>query len=90
MCDTLGLYARSAEDLQLLMKVFAIEDDVKPTNITIKGSKFGFARTHVWSKASPALLQIWEDAKKYLTEAGAEVEEVEFPAVFDNMGEWHR
>lgn len=90
MCDTLGLYARSIADLQLLLDVFAVQDDKQPADVTLKNSKFAFARTHVWPKASPALKAIWEDAKRYLTEAGAQVEEIEFPAVFNNLGEWHR
>lgn len=90
MCDTLGLYARSTADLQLLLDVFAVQDDAQPADVVIKGSKFAFAKTHVWPKASPALQGVWEDAKRYLTEAGAEVEEIQFPAVFDNLGEWHR
>ena len=91
ICDTLGLYARTASDLQLLLDVFRLEDDEPPQPMNgLKGCKIGFTRTHVWPKASPALHKVWDDAKAALANAGAEVEEVELPKVFENMGEWHR
>lgn len=90
MCDTLGLYARSVEDLQLLLEVFDVQDDTKPTVPSLKDCKFGFVKTHVWPKASPTLQDIWEKAKQLLQDAGATIEEVELPAVFENLGEWHR
>lgn len=91
ICDTLGLYARTAEDLQLLLDVFRLEDDEPVKSMQgLQGCKFGFVKTHVWPKATPALHGIWENAKSALTKVGAEVEEVELPKIFENMGEWHR
>ncbi|WRT68115.1 uncharacterized protein IL334_005090 [Kwoniella shivajii] len=91
-CDTVGLYSRSIEDLELLCEIFNLVDDNPPpsTPLSLAGAKFGFVKTHVWSKAEPSVIDIWGKAKEFLTEAGAEVEEVELPKVFDNMTTWHR
>lgn len=91
-CDTVGLYSRSVDDLDLLCDVFRLKDDIPPPTIPleIKGAKIGFVRTHVWSKAEPSLHKAWEDAKELLKAAGAEVEEVTLPSAFDGLPEWHR
>lgn len=93
-CDTLGLYARSAEDLELLAGVFALEDDVKPepTPLPLKGAKFGFLKTPVWTrdnKAGPGLVAAWDRAAKLLEEQGAIVEHIELPESFDKLAQWH-
>lgn len=71
--------------------MFRLEDDepVKPLN-SLEGCRFGFTKTHVWPKATPALQKIWEDAKQALIADGAEVEEVDLPKEFEKLGEWHR
>ncbi|WVR08414.1 hypothetical protein IAU60_005469 [Kwoniella sp. DSM 27419] len=91
-CDTVGLYARSVADLELLCDVFRLKDDVTPppAPLDLSGAKFGLVKTYQWHKATPALHAVWDQAKSLLTAAGAEVEEVELPEVFDNMGRWHR
>ncbi|WWD19947.1 hypothetical protein CI109_104420 [Kwoniella shandongensis] len=91
-CDTLGLYARDVSDLDLLADVFKLKDDVPPpsTPLDLTKAKFGFVRTYVWPKAQPAVTSAWEKAKELLVAAGAEVEEVDLPSEFDNLGVWHR
>jgi len=80
------------EDLVLLTKVFQLKDDTPPPahSLQLTSAKFGFVKTHEWPKAKPAVVSTWEQAKKLLMEAGAEVEEVDLPAEFNDMGEWHR
>ena len=56
----------------------------------LSGAKFGFVKTHQWPKAKPAVVSAWDKAKELLIKAGAEVEDVDLPADFDEMGEWHR
>lgn len=91
-CDTLGLYARSADDLQLLAKVFQLADDETPptTPFKIAGSKIAFCKTHVWHKAGPGTKNAWEKAKKILESKGAKVEEIELPSEFEKITAWHR
>lgn len=90
-CDTLGLYARSVEDLQLLAEVFQLADDepIPSSPFKIQGSKIAFVKTHVWPKAGPGTKNAWEKAKKLLEGKGASVEEVELPADFEKIKDWH-
>lgn len=90
-CDTLGLYARSVEDLQLLANVFQLADDesIPSQPFEIKGSKIAFVKTHVWPKAGPGGKGAWEKAKTLLEGKGAKVEEVELPAEFEKIADWH-
>ncbi|KAI1374313.1 amidase [Hypoxylon crocopeplum] len=89
--DTIGFFARSVEDLQLLADVFALEDDV-PLNddFSVKGSKFAVLKTVVWPHAGPGTVAALEAGAKLLRDHGAEVEEVQLPPEFDNIPEWHR
>ena len=90
-CDTLGLYARSVEDLELLGKVFQLADDepVGEKPFEIKGAKIAFAKTHVWPKAGPGVHAAWGKAKKLLVTQGAVVEEIELPEEFEKITDWH-
>lgn len=89
--DTLGLYARSAEDLQLLADVFAIHDDEVPKDeFSVAGSKFAVCRTMMWSSAGPGTIDAIQKAIELLRQYGAEVEELEFPADLADLPQWHR
>uniref|UniRef100_A0A8H7K612 Amidase domain-containing protein n=1 Tax=Bionectria ochroleuca TaxID=29856 RepID=A0A8H7K612_BIOOC len=90
--DTIGFFARSADDLELLAKVFALEDDAPSeveTTVPIQGAKFAFVRTVVWPEAGPGTLVGMDLAARLLREHGAEVEVVELPPEFDEMPRWH-
>lgn len=80
------------DDLVLLAELFRLKDDtpVPTAPLQLSKAKFGFVKTHVWPKAKPAVIAAWDKAKELLVDAGAEVEEVDLPAEFDNMGTWHR
>lgn len=84
--------ARSTADLELLSETFRLVDDQPPlpTPLDLSQCSFGFVKTHVWSKASPAVIEVWDRAKRLLVEAGAQVEEVDLPEEFDKLGVWHR
>lgn len=89
--DTLGFYARSVEDLELLSTVFGIKDDQdpKPLENGVKGLKIAFLKTMLWEHAGPGTQKAWEHGKKSLTDAGAEVEDLEFPVEFAGLPDWH-
>ncbi|KAI1798735.1 amidase signature enzyme [Daldinia bambusicola] len=88
--DTVGLFARSVQDLQLLADVFALRDDTPPeAGFSIRGAKFALAKTMVWSQAGPGTVAALEAGGKLLRDHGAEVEEIELPPEFDGMPEWH-
>ncbi|CZR50435.1 related to glu/asp-tRNA amidotransferase subunit A [Phialocephala subalpina] len=90
-CDTLGLYARSVADLQLLAKVFQLQDDtpIPESLFKIEGSKIAFVRTSVWPKAGPGTQNAWSKAKELLSAKGASVEEIKLPEEFSKIKGWH-
>ncbi|KAJ5901926.1 amidase [Penicillium taxi] len=88
--DTLGLYARSIEDLQLLADVFHLEDDDVPDeNFDIAKAKFAVCKTMMWSSAGPGTEAAMSKAVQLLRDHGAEVEEIEFSPELQKLPEWH-
>ncbi|KAI6083966.1 glutamyl-tRNA amidotransferase subunit A [Hypoxylon rubiginosum] len=90
--DTIGFFARSVEDLQLLSDVFSLEDDAPATSddFSVQGAKFALIKTVVWPQAGPGTIVALEAGAKLLRDQGAEVDEIELPPEFDNLPEWHR
>jgi NCS1 family nucleobase:cation symporter-1 len=88
--DTLGLYARSVADLELLADVFAIHDDSPaPTEFSVKGAKFAFLKTMVWPHIGPGGSAAMDKAVSLLRTHGAEVEEIELPEHLNELPAWH-
>ncbi|OJJ83164.1 amidase [Aspergillus glaucus CBS 516.65] len=88
--DTLGLFARSVEDLGLLANVFGLEDDeAPPTRFLMKGAKFAVCRTPIWEKAGPGTRAALEKAVALLKVHGAQVDEVDLGSDFRNLPQWH-
>ncbi|KAF7552880.1 hypothetical protein G7Z17_g4049 [Cylindrodendrum hubeiense] len=72
--DTLGLYARSVADLELLADVFALEDDEPAdSSFTIKGANFAVYKTMIWPQAGPGLQAAMDKAVVLLKAHGANV-----------------
>ena len=90
-CDTLGLYARSIEDLELLTSAFQLADDepISSEPFKLKGANVAFCKTHVWPKAGPGTQSAFEKGQAILEKHGAHVEEIELPSDFSNLEEWH-
>lgn len=89
--DTLGLYARSAADLDLLADVFALRDDVEPTEpFQIKGAKFAVCKTMIWDQAGPGTVAAMERAKQLLQEEGAEVDDLTLPESLNDLPKWYK
>lgn len=93
--DTLGLYTRSVEDLELLADVFALRDDEALFQQTggqfeLQSAKFGVMKTMNWgANVQPATVEAIETAVKLLKAHGAEVEEVELPDDLHELPYWH-
>ncbi|KAI2481721.1 Glutamyl-tRNA amidotransferase protein [Pyrenophora tritici-repentis] len=88
--DTLGLYARSVADLEMLADTFAIHDDASPpTDFTLKGAKFAFLKTMVWPEVGPGTTAALNKAVSLLHAHGAEVEEISFPEDLNELPAWH-
>lgn len=89
--DTLGFYARSVNDLELLADAFALSDDESPVRgFTIKSAKFAFLKTMVWPNVGPGTSAALENAVALLRERGAEVEEISLPESLNDLPDWHR
>ncbi|KAF4854175.1 Glutamyl-tRNA(Gln) amidotransferase subunit A [Colletotrichum siamense] len=88
--DTLGLFARSVEDLQLLADVFALADDEAPTEtFEVKGAKIALLKTMVWPHVGPGTEAALAKGVELLKAHGAEVQEIEFAAELEGLPEWH-
>ncbi|KAK8855834.1 amidase signature enzyme [Apiospora arundinis] len=91
--DTLGLYARSVDDLELLADVFALHDDALPEEtppFQVQGAKFAMLKTMVWPEVGAGTAAAMEKAADLLRAHGAEVEEIALPPEFDDMPHYHR
>ncbi|PSR88617.1 amidase signature domain-containing protein [Coniella lustricola] len=99
--DTLGWYARSVADLELVAGVLGIQDDddddddgqddeTKQTKLDLNGAKFGFVKTVVWDEhVEPGTEAATAKAIALLRSHGAEVEEMELPEEAREIPTWH-
>lgn len=88
--DTLGFFARSVDDLNILADVFAINDDLPPSlDFRIEGAKFAIVKTPVWEEAGTGTRSAMEKAAALLRRHGATVEEESLPEKFNHMREWY-
>ena len=87
--DTLGLIARSIEDIALYRDVLlGVPHEPLPEDSGVP--RIGFCRTHLWSILEPSTQRLLEDAAQKLARAGAKVSEVELPAHFERLMDAHR
>lgn len=87
--DTLGLIARSIDDIALYRDVLL---DVPPVPVAqdVPPPRIGFCRTHLWSLLEPSTQALFEEAAQRLASAGARVSELTLPAEFEGLPEAHR
>lgn len=87
--DTVGLIARSIEDIALYRDVLLGE---KPVAIADKlpAPRIGFCRTHLWPLLEPTTQKLFEDAAQTLARAGAQVTDITLPPEFDGIPDAHR
>ncbi|MCE9641648.1 MAG: amidase [Betaproteobacteria bacterium] len=86
--DTLGLIARSVDDLALYRDVLL---GVKPEPVPEHTGplRVGFCRTHVWPQVEPYTQKLLEGAAQTLARAGMQVRDVELPADFERLLDAH-
>lgn len=88
--DTIGFFARSVADLELLADVFALQDDAPPhPSLRIRGAKFAICRTMVWPQAGPGTVAAMDKAEALLRGEGAQVNELELPDELKDLPAWH-
>ena len=87
--DTLGIFARSIEDVALYRDVLlGVTPELIPDNVPVP--RIGFCRTHVWPRLEPTTQKLLENAAQRLARAGAKVEEVTLPKDFEGLEAAHR
>jgi Asp-tRNA(Asn)/Glu-tRNA(Gln) amidotransferase A subunit family amidase len=83
--DTLGLFARSIEDIALFRDVLL---KIAPSPLTAydgSGLRIGYCRTPYWSEVEPSTQKQLEKAVELLSQRGARVRELALPADFDQL-----
>jgi Asp-tRNA(Asn)/Glu-tRNA(Gln) amidotransferase A subunit family amidase len=80
--DTIGLYARSVGDLDLICEVFAFAAPAAPP---LGALRIGVCRTPYWDRAEPETVRAMERAETRLAAAGCEVTHLALPPVFDRL-----
>lgn len=88
--DTLGLMARSIEDLVWYREVLLGMPPAPLPEPLGAAPRIGFCRTPLWSRLEPATARLLEAGAEHLSRAGAKVEEVTLPGAFDGILEVHR
>jgi Asp-tRNA(Asn)/Glu-tRNA(Gln) amidotransferase A subunit family amidase len=87
--DTLGILARSVEDIALYRDVLlGIAPALVPS--MDRPPRIGVCRSHVWAQVEPATQALVEDAALRLARASAHVEDVDLPAEFARLNDAHR
>ncbi|KAF2850594.1 Asp-tRNA Asn/Glu-tRNA Gln amidotransferas-like protein subunit A [Plenodomus tracheiphilus IPT5] len=89
--DTLGLYSRSVDDLELLLNAFHVIDDEPIQPFSIAGSKFALLTfpTPEWPEMGPGTISALNKATALIRAHGATVEEIPLPPAFHKMYEYH-
>jgi Asp-tRNA(Asn)/Glu-tRNA(Gln) amidotransferase A subunit family amidase len=80
--DTIGLFARNVEDVDLVASVLTDRAAVLPRQ---KPPRIGLCRTHLWEHAGAETRHAVEDAAERLGAAGAELSEVGLPESFCDL-----
>ncbi len=83
--DTIGWFARSAEDLGLLYDVLDPEPAGEAVVLSSGAARIAVCRTAVWDQAEAATRDALDAAIGRLKTAGAEVIELTLPPMFDDL-----
>jgi amidase len=87
--DTLGVLARSVEDIALYRDVL-LGIAPQPIAVIATPPRIGLCRSHVWNEIEPATRKLIENAASALGRAGAAVTDCELPADFSRLNSAHR
>ena len=87
--DTLGILARSIEDVALYRDVL-LGVAPEPIAADVAPPRIGFCRPYFWERLEPATRGLLEAAAHRLSRAGAKVEEVALPAGVGELEAAHR
>ncbi len=86
--DTLGLFARSVDDIALYRDVLL---GVAPSPVgDAPPPCIGLCRTHIWDQVDPTVQRRTEEAAERLASKGAKLSDVELPTHFQRLTEAHQ
>ncbi len=83
--DTLGWFARSAEDLGLMLDVFDPDPSDAAAPFELRGARIGVCRTPSWDQAEPATRAALATGAERLAAAGARLVDLTLPPLFDDL-----
>jgi Asp-tRNA(Asn)/Glu-tRNA(Gln) amidotransferase A subunit family amidase len=81
--DTIGLIARSVEDIELVSAVLELRAP-SPQSLA-RAPRIGLCRTPLWKSAQPETVAAVEDAAARLAQSGAPIKEVTLPDEFSGL-----
>ncbi|CAG7558256.1 unnamed protein product [Fusarium equiseti] len=87
--DTIGFFARSVADFELLADAFALHDSEDSSFSEVKGSKFAVCKPVNWDMAGEGTIAAMKKAIELLRTHGAQVEELDLGPDFEKVVEWH-
>ena len=82
--DTVGLIARSLDDIELVSDVLELRPPSAPRSLD-RAPRIGLCRTPLWHTAQPETVAAVEDAAARLGKAGAQVRDVVLPEEFSGL-----
>ena len=89
--DTLGLIARSVQDIALYRGVLLGETIPTPTTVTAsKPARVGVCRTIFWDQTDDATKAAIESCAQAMSKGGAKVTDLSLPSSFDPIDETHQ
>ncbi|KAH8647007.1 amidase signature domain-containing protein [Ilyonectria robusta] len=83
--DTIGFFARSVEDLQLLADLFAIQDNETPQDIHFRKVSVALMKIPIWSLAGLGTVSAMKETATTLRYRGIKVKEASFPPKVANV-----
>ena len=82
--DTIGLFARTLDDIELMSAVLELRAPAAPVALA-RAPRIGLTRTPLWDKAQPETVAAVEGAAAALAKAGAPVREIALPQEFSGL-----
>jgi Asp-tRNA(Asn)/Glu-tRNA(Gln) amidotransferase A subunit family amidase len=88
--DTVGIMARSVEDLALFKAAIGEMPHRPPRPDDVSSPRMGFCRTPTWDHALPETRAALDETRRALASAGAEVVDFDLPEFFNELDHAHR
>ena len=85
--DTVGWYARSVDDLEMIYNLFDTDAPLHPTPCDLASSHIALCRSPYWHKADDSTRDVFDRAAHLLRSAGARVTDLELPSEFTQLGQ---